>query len=81
MVYQLVQLILPMREKAILCYPQAGLIFARWCIVLIYLCSLSVMASPGQKQGICGHIMALFDAHSKYARCRETGLGTDNCVQ
>ena len=22
------------------------------------------MASPGQKKGSCGHIMALFDAHS-----------------
>ena len=27
------------------------------------------MASPGQKKGSCGHIMALFDAHSKCARC------------
>ena len=39
------------------------------------------MASPGQKRGTCGHIVALIDAHSKCARCHEKGLGTDNCVQ
>ena len=33
------------------------------------------MASPGQKRETCGHIMALFDAHSKCARCREKGIG------
>ena len=39
------------------------------------------MASPGQKKGSCGHIMALFDAHSKCARCREKGIGQDPCVE
>ena len=33
------------------------------------------MASPGQKRGSCGHVLALFDSHSKYARCREKGIG------
>ena len=39
------------------------------------------MVSPGQKRGSCGHIMALFDAHSKCARCREKGIGQDPCVE
>ena len=39
------------------------------------------MASPGQKRGTCGHIMALFDSHSKCVRCHEKGLGTDPCVE
>ena len=39
------------------------------------------MASPGQKKGSCGHIMALFDAHSKCVRCREKGIGQDPCVE
>ena len=39
------------------------------------------MASPGQKRGSCGHIMALFDAHSKCACCREKGIGQDACVE
>ena len=38
------------------------------------------MATHGQ-QDTCGNIMALFDAHSKCARCHEKGLGTDDCVQ
>ena len=33
------------------------------------------MASPGRKRGSCGHVLALFDSHSKYARCREKGIG------
>ena len=37
------------------------------------------MASPGQRKGACGHIMASFDTHSR-ARCREKGLGEDACV-
>ena len=39
------------------------------------------MASPGQKRGSCGHIMALFDSHAKCARCREKGIGDDPCVK
>ena len=39
------------------------------------------MASPGQKRGMCGHIMALFDFHAKGARCREKGIGKDPCVE
>ena len=38
------------------------------------------MASPGQKCGNCGHVIATFDQHSKCARCRDEGLGTDPCV-
>ena len=29
------------------------------------------MASPGQKQGLCGHLMAGFDSHAHCARCRD----------
>ena len=39
------------------------------------------MASPGQKKSSCGHIMALCDAHSKCAHCREKGIGQDPCVE
>ena len=38
--------------------------------------------SSGQKQGSCGHVMALFDNHKKCARCREKGVGDpDPCVK
>ena len=33
------------------------------------------MASPGQKRGSWGHIMAAFDSHDKCAQCREKGVG------
>ena len=39
------------------------------------------MASPGQKRGSCGHVMALFDSHAKCAHCREKGIGDDPCVK
>ena len=39
------------------------------------------MASPGQKRGSCGHVMALFDLHLKCARCRDKGIGDDPCVK
>ena len=39
------------------------------------------MSSPGQKQGSCGHVMALFDNHQKCARCRDKGVGDDPCVK
>ena len=29
---------------------------------------ITVMASPGQRRGSCGHIMAGFDAHDKCTR-------------
>ena len=45
------------------------------------LVNCSIMASPGQKKGACGHIMASFDKHSRCARCREKGQGDDPCVQ
>ena len=38
------------------------------------------MASPGQRKGACGHIMASFDRHSRCARCRDKGLGEDPCI-
>ena len=31
------------------------------------------MSSLGQKGRSCGHVMALFDGHSRYAHCREKG--------
>ena len=37
--------------------------------------------SPGQRRGTCGHAMALFDTHTKCARCRDKGLGQDACVE
>ena len=43
------------------------------------------MASPedkkGQRRGLCGHIMASFDLHKRCARCREKGIGDDDCVE
>ena len=39
------------------------------------------MASPGQRRGNCGHIIAAFDAHKKCARCRDKKLGDDPCVK
>ena len=39
------------------------------------------MASPRQRKGACGHIMASFDRHSRCARCRDKGLGEDPCVK
>ena len=42
------------------------------------------MASPGdkkgQRRGVCGHIMASFDLHKHCARCRDKGIGDDDCV-
>ena len=42
---------------------------------------LIIMSSPGQKQGSCGHVMALFDNHKKCVLCREKGVGDDPCVK
>ena len=41
---------------------------------------LIIMFSPGQKRGTCGHVMAIFDGHLKCARCRDKGVGEDDCV-
>ena len=41
---------------------------------------LIIVSSPGQKRGTCGHVMAIFDGHLKCARCRDKGVGEDNCV-
>ena len=38
------------------------------------------MASPAQRKGACGHIMAAFDRHSRCTRCRDKGLGDDPCI-
>ena len=38
------------------------------------------MSSPGQQRGSCGHVIALFDLHTKCACCHEKGIGGDNCV-
>ena len=39
------------------------------------------MASPGQKQGLCGHMMAGFDSHTYCARCRDKGKGDDPSIK
>ena len=39
------------------------------------------MASPGQKRGGCGHLMAGFDTHNFCAGCRDKGKGKDPCVE
>ena len=38
------------------------------------------MASQGQKQGACGHVMATFNQRSGCACCRVKGQGSDPCV-
>ena len=39
------------------------------------------MASPGQRRGTCGHARAIFDNHTKCARCRDKGLSQDACIE
>ena len=39
------------------------------------------MASPGQRKGVCGHIRASFDKHSRCAQCRDKGQGEDPCIK
>ena len=53
--------------------------FILFSFIKNFYCFGVVMASPGK--GSCGHIMALFDAHSKCAQCREKGTGQDPCVK
>ena len=43
--------------------------------------NIFVMASPGQRRGSCGHVMAGFDLHKKCARCRDKKVGDDPCVK
>ena len=38
------------------------------------------MASPGQKHGGCGHLIAGFNTHSFCGRCRDKGKGPDPCI-
>ena len=38
------------------------------------------MSSPGQRR-TCGHTMALFDSHTRCARCHEKRIGKDPCVE
>ena len=38
------------------------------------------MASPGQKRGSCGHVMAVIDQHNKCERYHNKGLDSDPCV-
>ena len=39
------------------------------------------MSSPGQRRGLCGHLMAGYDRHKVCARCRDKKKGEDNCVK
>ena len=39
------------------------------------------MASPGQKRGGCGHLMAGFDSHNYCAKSHNRGKGSDPCVE
>ena len=38
------------------------------------------MSSPGQRRGLCGHLMAGYDKHKVCARCRDKKKGDDPCV-
>ena len=46
-----------------------------------YLRNIFIMASPGQRRGSCGHVMAAFDLYKKCARCRDKKMGDDPCVK
>ena len=39
------------------------------------------MASPSQRRGGCGHMMAGFDLHAVCARCRDKKKGSDPCTK
>ena len=41
----------------------------------------SIMSSPSQRRGGCGHMMAGFDHHSVCARCRDKKKGSDPCIK
>ena len=38
------------------------------------------MSSPGQRRGLCGHLMAGYDQNKVCARCRDKKKGEDPCV-
>ena len=38
----------------------------------------TIMSSPGQKRGTCGHVMPSFDGHMKCARCCDKGIGENS---
>ena len=42
---------------------------------------VDIMASPGERRGVCGHAMAGFDQHAHCARCRDKKKGTDPCIK
>ena len=45
-----------------------------------YIRRFTVMSSPSQPRGSCGHMMAGFDTHKKCAWCRDKGISDDPCV-
>ena len=53
-----------------------NLILSYLCQSLLFCEELCVkgMASPGQKRGLCIHIMVKFDGNEKCAQCREKGV-------
>ena len=42
-------------------------------ILFLYRYFIYIVASPGQKQGTCSHLMSSFDFHLKCADCHEPG--------
>ena len=72
--------------RRVFCCVEERLNFQRLSIYLTFyfiattlLLFWSNMSSPGQRRGSCGQVMALFDLHTKCARCREKGIGGDDC--
>ena len=55
--------------------------FILFSFIKNFYCFWSSYGIPWTEEGSCGHIMALFDAHAKCARCREKGIGQDPCVE
>ena len=45
-------------------------------LLTVYRDLLTTMASHGQKQGLCGHLMAGFDSHGYCSLRRDKGKGT-----
>ena len=39
------------------------------------------MALPGQRRGLCGHLLAGFDSHAYCAHCRDKSKGDNPCVK
>ena len=55
--------------------------FHLFSIIKNFYCFWSSYGISWTEEGSCGHIMALFDSHSKCAQCREKGIGQDPCVE